>query len=386
VFTGGEHRVTFKSFFSGETYERYRAELWQYYPDRWNQFDHPGGGLLDIPELNAVAWCFPFDPQLVHLHRALDLAWVQDLLERRSTVPLRPKILTYYPEQGSIVAYRDNRRVVAYGKAGRPHHEDPTFDVMDRLWWSLERAEGRLRVARPLAYEPEVNFLLQAPVGGRTIRDDRNSRLFLDLVKSAAEALALIHNGDIPFGRERPLQQELGRLESSLPELELTSPLLYQTMQLLVRQVMQRIKPEEHVELVPSHGDYKWNQFLHYRGRFSLIDFEFFCQAERWFDVGYFCGYLPTTSPKDWRDTLAVEVLRTSFLETYQRISGVPLDLERIGMYESITLALRTLTFVWSHVGHWQLRASQLLDLGIERLVSPDPRPLPEQAPLAAIA
>ncbi|HLY65616.1 MAG TPA: aminoglycoside phosphotransferase family protein [Chloroflexota bacterium] len=376
VYKAGDQRVTLKSFFSEEEYESYLGKLRKYYEDRFDQPQHPLGGLMLIPELNGLLWGFPFDPQMPQLHRCTDVTWINDLLERRSSSPLQPKIITYNPEINAILAYRDQHRILAYGKASANDDGEQIFDIMDRLWWSTERAAGQLRVARPLAYASEANLLLQSAVGGRVMPGRRNSKTFLELVKVAGSALALIHGSDITHSWQRTLQFDLRRLHSWIHELELTSPGLYSTMRLLLDQVDSRAKQPESLDLVPSHGDYKWNQFLHYRGRFSLIDFELFCESERWFDVGYFCAYLPSMLPDDWRDGMATELLRERFLSTYSEAAGVALDLERIGLYEAAALATRAITQVWQHQGNWHYRASLLLDMAVDRLVSPEPKQL----------
>ncbi len=376
VYRAGDQRVTFKSFFSGQEYDSYMGKLRQHYDDRFDQPRHPRGGLMLMPELNAVLWNFPFDPQMPGLYHCIDPDWVGELLGRRSTSPLQVKTISYNPEIGVIFAYRTPHRVAAYGKASPADEGEQVYEIMDRLWWSTERAAGQLRVAQPLAYVPEAGFLLQSAVSGRVVSPLRNSKLFWELVKVAGSSLALIHTSDIPHGQPRTLRHEIQRLEHGLRELELTAPKLYETMRLLLSQLELRAKDAADAALVPSHGDYKWNQFLHCRGRFSLIDFELFCQAERWFDLGYFCAYLPPTNPDDWRDGVATEVLRNAFLNTYAEAAELQLDLGRVGLYEATTLAIRAMTLVWQHQGSWHLRASSLLDLAIERLVSPEPKEL----------
>lgn len=376
VYAGSDRRVTLKSFFSEQEYGAYVGKLRQHYADRFDQPQHPRGGIMLLPDLNAVLWGFPFDPRMPSLHRCTQPDWVAELMERRSPKPLQVKVVTYNPEISAIFAYRDARRVLAYGKVAANGGGDQVFDIMERLWWSTERADGQLRVAQPLAYVPDDNFLLQSAVGGRTVSNYRNSKIFLDLVRVAGSSLALIHASDSPLGEPRTLDFELRRLQGWLHELELTAPKLFTTLRLLLDQIDMRAKRLEDVVLVPSHGDYKWNQFLHYRGRFSLIDFELFCRAERWFDLGYFCAYLPPTSPDDWRDGLATELLRETFLNAYAQSAEMELDLERIGLYEATTLATRAMTLVWQHQGSWHLRASSLMDLAIERLVSPEPKPI----------
>jgi len=113
VFAAAGRNVTLKSFFSGQEYESYINRLRRYYEDRFDQPDHPRGGILFLPDLNAVLWGFPFDPQMPALHSCMDPEWIADLLERRCSVPLRVKVVNYNPEIGAIFAYRDARRVVA---------------------------------------------------------------------------------------------------------------------------------------------------------------------------------------------------------------------------------------------------------------------------------
>jgi hypothetical protein len=376
VYRASGRRVTFKSFFSSEEYDRYLQKLREHYADRFDRPRHPSGGWMLLPEWNAILWDFPFDPQMPYLYRCQDADWVSQLFGRRSGQPLQVEVVDYNPEIGAIFRYRKGRRIRAYGKASPGDEGRLVYDVMDRLWWSTERAAGQLRVAQPLAYVPEAGFLLQSAVGGRTLVPRRNSRRFLELAKVAGSSLALIHDSDITGGEPRTLESQVARLHESLPELELTAPGLYSTLRLLLNQMEARMEGRADVRLAPSHGDYKWNQFLHWRGRFALIDFELFCQAERWFDLGYFCAYLPPTNPEDWRDGLATEMLRRAFLESYAGASGIDLNLERIGLYEAATLAIRAMTQVWQHQGGWLLRASSLLDLALERLVSPEPREL----------
>src|SRR5206468_1141529 len=81
----------------------------------------------------------------------------------------------------------------------------------------------------------------------------------------------------------------------------------------------------------------------------------------------------PSTSPRDWRDGAAAELLRATFLHGYERATGRPIAYERLAVYEAAMLATRALSFAWGQQGDWQLRASALLDLALERLVSPEP-------------
>ncbi len=134
--------------------------------------------------------------------------------------------------------------------------------------------------------------------------------------------------------------------------------------------------PEE-LAPVPSHGDYKWDQFLYHRGQFALIDFESFGQAEPAYDPGTFCAYLPPASPHDWREAAAAERLRDAFLQSYAGAAPKPASWLRISLIEAATLALRGFAFAWAQRQGWELQASQLVDLAFERLANPRPAAIP---------
>ena len=370
TYRRGDRLVTLKCFFSSEAYDAYLEKLRSHYADRLDLHAHPLGGLRLLPALNAIMWAFPFDPRMPRLADCLDPTWIGGwLARRRSARPLRGKLVRYNPEVGAIVAYRAGGRTVAYGKAAADGDGAPAFEIMSRLW---ERG-GPVDFARPLAYVAGAGLLLQAPAPGRIISAARNSEAFLDLVCAAGPALAQVHGSEVASGPQRSLEGELERVRRGLPELALTAPRLYASLRQLLAQIDSRLASSTPAFDAPSHGDYKWNQFLASRGRFSLIDFELFCQAEPYLDLGWFCAYLPPAEPDTWRDGVAVELLRARFLDGYQQAAGWQLDFRRLGLWEAVGLAMRALSHVWQHQAGWRLQASQLLDLAFERLVAPEP-------------
>jgi hypothetical protein len=372
VYRTGGGWITVKSFLSADAYRGYRASLERYHRDRVDRPDHPRGGITFAPDLNAVVWAFPFDPAMPELHRCVDGDWVARAWPRCRYAILIAEPVDYTPEIGAVVAYRDpeRRRVVAYGKTSPKETAGLVYLVMDRLWRSGARREGRLRLAKPLAFRPDADFLLQTRVFGRPLEGDRNDLLFLRLARHAGEALATVHGADIPFGPTRGLDDLRRRLADSRDELALAAPTLVPTYRDLLDQIGQRAERSEPAPPVPSHGDFKYDQFLRYRQQFVLIDFELFCQAEPALDLGTFCAYLPPSRPFGWRDAAAAEALRTAFLRSYESAAGWLVNPERLALHESAMLALRALALVWRQRPDWQQRASQMLALAMERLVS----------------
>jgi thiamine kinase-like enzyme len=194
------------------------------------------------------------------------------------------------------------------------------------------------------------------------------------MVEHAARAAAVLHTAAISFGEPRTLDDLLTRLEAALNELSLTAPDLYLALWRLLDHLERRAARGRSAPMVPSHGDLKYDQLLEHRGRFALIDFEFFCQAEPYLDLGTFCAYLPSTIPPDWREGAAAELLRQLFVATYAEASEQPIDLERLSLYEAAMLGVRSLAQLASYQSGWRLRAGQLLELALARLLDPEPR------------
>lgn len=372
----GPERLVLKSFFSEDDYFQYSEKLARHYPNRVNEPTHPRGGFRLLPDMNAVAWKFPFDPAMPGLDRCLDSAWIADAMGFSGDSDLRAQVLDYSAENDTIVAYRPpGRPPIAFGKAGPADTAGLQFLVMQRLWNSPAREAGTLRLARPLAYRSEVGLLLQSRVPGRSIPPARNRQAFLDLARYAGSALSAVHAADIPFGSERGIYRLIDRLDDDLEDLALSAPTLFPEVRRLVRQLEVRAARSRPSPLVPSHGDYKYDQLLRCRGDYSLIDFELFCQSEPALDLGTFCAYLPSSTPEDWRDGLAAEICRGAFLTAYQEASGEPIDWDRLALYESAMVAVRGLAHVWrGNSSGAELRASEMIDLAFERLANPQPQ------------
>ncbi|HEY3117027.1 MAG TPA: aminoglycoside phosphotransferase family protein, partial [Chloroflexota bacterium] len=345
VYQWGPQRLTFKSFFEESDFDQYVGQLDRYYPQQLNDLDHPRGGFVLLPELNGIVWSFPFDPAMPGLHYSANVDWVASVLGEKSEIV--PKIVNYTPEVGSVLSYRvaGERQTLAYGKVTPHNVAGLQWLIMQRLWCSPAREAGVLNVAQPLAFRPEAGLLLQSAVPGKPIPADRNRTPFLDLVDQAGATLAAVHGADIPFGSERSLESLVEHVRKAMEDLKFMAPRLYPEVRKFLNQVEDRAGRSRPSPLVPSHGDYKYDQLLYSRGTYSLIDFEMFCQAEPALDLGTFCAYLPPSVAEDWRDGAATETLRTSFLASYENSTGEPIDLDRLALYESAMLALRGLSY-----------------------------------------
>jgi aminoglycoside phosphotransferase (APT) family kinase protein len=162
---------------------------------------------------------------------------------------------------------------------------------------------------------------------------------------------------------------EINRLADRLEQFKMSSPRVYFALRDLLKQIRahaERIPPENPV---PSHGDYKYNQFLFDGQRYGLIDVEFFVQAEPSFDLGKYCGHIFPSVPKDWSDSAAANDARRIFLDAYSAVRPQYRG-ARFPLYEALSLATRSLVVTWTQGRNWEYTADTLIALSYEKLKS----------------
>ena len=339
----------------------------------------PAGYARFFPDLNLFLFFFPMDPVFPALGRVFLTNEMKPILEEHYR-HLHPDVVVdrieavqvkYLPEISCIVryeGYEDSRNVECiYGKVQHSRRGAFTYDVMRALWDLPARADGELVLAEPLGYYPQYDLLLQSELPGNDVTSDRHDPVFLDLCEAAGRAIGHIHNAGIKVGHEHSVQTEIGRIHDRLQQFKVSSPNLYLMVRDLVRQIearAQRVPPEAPV---PSHGDYKYNQFLYDGNRFGMIDVEFFVQAEPAFDLGKYCAHLVPSSPKHWSDAVQSDLARRAFLDAYVDVRpGFRSD--RFAIYEALALATRTIVVLWAQRPNWEYTAETMIAMAYERL------------------
>lgn len=378
---GIEQRALFwtKAFFNDEDCEAYRARIERTLSSGDGNPLNPKGHARFFPELNLFLFFFPTDPIFPALPTVYDSEAMRPILqphfdhlrpgvEVRSVTATRVK---YLPEISCIVRYEadigEKRPLIVYGKVQHSRRGQLTYDVMKALWELPARASGDLVLSEPLGYYPKYDLLVQSEVRGDEIQSDRQSEIFLKQCEAAGRTIGYIHESAIAVGNPHTVDVEIDRLFNRLEEFKMSSPTVYMTLRALLKQIRakaDRIPPEAPV---PSHGDYKYNQFLYDGTNFGLIDVEYFVQAEPSFDLGKYCGHIAPSLPKDWSDTVAGNQARRIFLDAY---SAVRPDYRgaRFPVYEALSLATRALVVTWSQSRNWEYMAQTLIALSYEQL------------------
>src|SRR2546421_9158777 len=238
---------------------------------------------------------------------------------------------------------------------------------MRALWDLPARQAGDLVVSQPLAYHLGHSLLLQSELKGDEIKSDRHSEIFMAQCEAAGRAIGHIHNSGIDVGQPHTAEVEIERLQSRLEQFKMSAPRTFFLLRDLLKHIAVKAEKVAPEDPVPSHGDYKYNQFLFDGQRFGMIDVEYFVQAEPSFDLGKYCGHLWPASPKDWTDSAQAKEARRIFLDAYLRVRP-KYEGRRFSIYEALSLATRALVVTWAQSRNYQYMAETLIALGYEQL------------------
>ena len=186
---------------------------------------------------------------------------------------------------------------------------------------------------------------------------------------AAAEALAVIHESNVPIDGVISIQNEIARLDRVAVQFKYVLPTGHFLLMDLIAHMRDRLRKTTEEELLSTHGDMKYDQFMHHNGELTLLDFDYFAIAETSYDLGKFCAYVIPTNPKSWQESVAAEEVRLMFLRRYMELRPQA-TLQRFGVYEALQLALRAMAFMWAQTSSWERIAETLLVMGFERLKS----------------
>lgn len=369
-------------------------------PDAWetlsDRLTHEGSGQpydpIDgvgyprlFPETQHAFWFYPFDPGMPNLPQANDpVRMAAVLLEEEANTTdilatagrLDIERVRYVPEVGAILRYTldlAGTPAKIYGKVQPGHRGWRTYQVVEGLWRAAALYPGYLNLPRPLGYISEMGLLLEEAVKGRPLKGRRMSTEFMMASNAAAEALAVIHESGVESDEQIEIGRELARLDRVAEQFKYVLPDGHFMLKDLLAHMRDRLRKTEEEDVLPTHGDLKYDQFMVHNNQFTLLDFDYFALAETSYDLGKYCAYIVPSSPKDWKETVAAEEARELFIRRYRELRPHA-TLQRFGVYEALQLALRAMAFMWAQTYGWERTAETFLVMAFERLKTPLPK------------
>jgi hypothetical protein len=363
-------------------------EAWEVLSDRLQR--HGAGNRTDpingvgypvlFPETQHAYWFYPYDPTMANLPWATDPVRMSAVLlgQENDHAPilatsrrLNIERVRYTPEVGAILRYTLDipGTPVMYGKVQPDIRGLRTYRVVEGLWRSAARYPKLIHLPRPLAFIEDMGLLLEEGIGGKPVSGNRNSTEFMLAAIAAAEAAAVIHESDVEADERIDLEAELARLDRVAEQFTYVLPEGHFLLKDLIAHMRDRVRKTDEEDMLPTHGDLKYDQFVYHNDRFTLLDFDYFAVAETSYDLGKYCAYIVPSSPKDWTHSVAAEEARHLFIRRYRELRPNA-TLQRFPVYEALQFALRAMSAMWGQGRGWEQIAETLLVMGFERLKS----------------
>jgi hypothetical protein len=378
-----EVRLVARAAFKPDLWDHFAGRIQNLYGGRQGDQLNGHGYPVLFPETQHAFWFYPVDPSMPTLGAAASPSRVLRLFRSMKRglldAPARitgvdVKLARYVPEVNGIFEYqvRTNPQAAAkrvFGKVQFGHRGRRTHEVMSALWEVARKSEGRLVIPRPLSYQPDLALFLEDAAPGAAVSGDRTASHFLAGVVFAAESLAAVHESGIRADRTATIEHELDRLHGVQDQFAHVHPKAHFLLRELLIHVRSRLARTPEEEWLPTHGDLKYDQFLYDGERFTLIDFDFFTQAETSNDLARFCSYLYPSMPKGWEQSVAAEEARKAFLDRYRELRPRA-TLQRFQIWEAIMLGNRAMTAMWAQQRGWERAVEGLLVMAMERLNS----------------
>lgn len=385
-------RMVARGAFAPDAWERFRNRIERHAGSErpCNPIDGVGYPRL-FPESQHAYWFYPYDPSMPNLPSAADPATMAGVLlgldEQAAEAfaaagRLQIERVRYVPEIAAILRYTIDTgagSITIYGKVQPGDRGLRTYQVVDGLWQAAKEYEGLIYLPRPLGFIEQFGLLLEEAIPGKPVGGDRMSTEFGLASYAAAEAIAVIHESGVPAEPEVfRIENELARLDRVAQQFAKVAPKAHFLLNDLIVHMRDHVRSTREEQWLPTHGDLKYDQFIHHNGKLTLLDFDYFAKAETSYDLGKFCAYLIPSEPRDWEETVAAEEMRVVFLQRYQELRPYA-TLQRFQIYEALQLALRAMAAMWSQSHGWERVAETFLVMAFERLKSRLPKPVPAE-------
>ena len=389
------NRCTLKYRVSGEPEEKSIELNGILYPPGLLPGDHPiVEGIFGteewhavLPELNLELTTLEPETELVAFEFLTNPEKARGFLERslRSASPAyrdvqiqscNPEIARYKPGDRCTILYHldyapempadVHAPSILVAKTTRQEKERNAFEALSALWNASFGRSGPVRIAEPIAYDPDLKVFVQGPVWEeQTLADlflsaldeetPETLRVFSESMQKTAEGLADLHQSGVRIGQQVSWGDEMQEVDDTLTPLYMVFPDLSPAAAPFLEQIQRLEAVTSPDPFVPSHGTFRPVQVLLNKGEISFIDFDSFCQSEPARDLSMFLTSLMTISlasassdkKKDPDRRLAdpaywdarfeqVSSICDQFLAAYERRR--PVSRQRVTIWEALNL------------------------------------------------
>jgi hypothetical protein len=297
-----------------------------------------GDGVFHIPAMEAVVWVFPNDRKLTGLPALVDPEGLRERFlpeimggsfdDEWSIIELESIPVHYVPERACTLRVKlglrngrtaDTETRVLFGKTYCYGEGEAAWQRLQTLWDSEARRAGRLLIAQPLAYHPEIRTLWQSGLVGKTLNEvDANSGLFFELLAHAGSAVAELHRTPVPSAPSVTTGEIISKLETSAALLCRLRPSLRDELRSSIEQL---IAVSDRIGIGPIatlHGDLHLKNLFVTNDRVALIDLDNLSRGDPLRDVGSFVASLHYRGLIEGRGYQFTEDSSSRFIQSYR--------------------------------------------------------------------
>ena len=302
----------------------------------------PGVTIVRLPELDAIVWQFPNDPQLSHLPEVMDPERVKrylpyDQLPAGLDGPVharevRAEVLRYKPETHCAarydIAWEGDGSPPVFTLFGKTHATDRAGEIhrqIETVWEKSVAEPESFLIARVLGYAEPVRTIWQETLVGTPLlpvigRGDCDA-----VLEATGTALAILHEtraeSSVTVGigdQLREMRTQIGALVEAYPEvLGILGP--------MAARMHEEAPDAAQVHAAQVHGDFIPKNLDLHEGRLLICDFDDFVIGDPVQDVARFMVDLYFLEDRDSHlvtlrdlDPAAVQAMANVFVDAYR--------------------------------------------------------------------
>ena len=242
---------------------------------------------LLLPEIELFAWFLPNDPRLAALPALCDavqdrgsaLVEAADRLFGERCTPRRVEaaLVQYVPESRACARFdielADGRNARLFAKLDRDDGGAATQRVMQTLYDSPARREGRLLTPRPLLWQAHTGLHWQQAVAGEVLLH-RHALCPPRIAAAVGETLAALHDTPVALARRVGGDDVLGRLRVMRTMLGRFEPRWSRLLEQITTRLAPGLNEIRALPCVTLHGDLHPRNILIDEERLALIDLD----------------------------------------------------------------------------------------------------------------
>lgn len=305
-----------------------------------------GKAIFHLPELDMVGWVFPNDRKLAGLPDISDkVRLAQEILppiiaakfgEAWRIESLATDIVHYVAEHTCTIRATVRLKHSGSGEAqtttlfGKTYYNldgAETFARMRELSESTACLSGRLTLAQPLAYQPEIKTLWQMGLPGESLYEcETGGSQFFALLKRAAVSLAALHQTPVSNARKANIADLLIRFDDVERMVAKFQPTSLPKLRSLLDRLRKQAQQFGESPAATLHGDLHLKNFFVTARQIALIDLDNLCVGDPLLELGSFIASLMYRNLAQAKPADVSRKLADAFVRAYAESVSWPIN------------------------------------------------------------